>query len=69
MTREISQLQKEWSQWFEPLEVLWWLGYRREAHTLALEARGFVAERQVMDRMELIRKWDPASETLELIVS
>jgi len=65
MTREVSQLQREWSEWFEPLEVLWWLGYRKEAHALALEARGFVAEKQVMDRIALIRKWDPARETVE----
>jgi hypothetical protein len=67
MTREVSRLQREWSGWFEPLEVLWWLGYRREAHTLALEARGFVAEKPVMDRMALIRQWDPAYETLEFL--
>lgn len=65
MTREISQLQKEWSQWFEPLEVLWWLGYRREAFALARDARGFVAEKQVMDRMALIRQWNPEFENVE----
>jgi hypothetical protein len=65
MTREISQLQKEWSQWFEPLEVLWWLGYRREAFALARDARGFVAEGPVEDRMALIRRWNPEFENVE----
>jgi len=65
MTREVSRLQREWSEWFEPLEVLWWLGYRKEAVALAQEARGFVAEKQVMDRMALIRQWSPESENVE----
>lgn len=62
MTREVSRLQREWSEWFEPLEVLWWLGYRREAHSLAMEARGFMAEKPVMDRMTLIRRWEFKNE-------
>lgn len=65
MTREVSQLHREWGEWFEPLEVLWWLGYRKEAHALALEARGFVAEKSVMDRMMLIRRWNPEFECLD----
>jgi len=65
MTREVSRLQREWSEWFEPLEVLWWLGYRKEAFALAREARGFVAEKQVMDRMTLIRQWNPEFENVE----
>jgi len=65
MTREVSRLQREWSEWFEPLEVLWWLGYRKEAFALAREARGFVAEKQVMDRMALIRQWNAEFENVE----
>lgn len=65
MTREVSRLQREWSEWFEPLEVLWWLGYRKEAFALAREVRGFVAEKQVMDRMALIRQWNPEFENVE----
>jgi hypothetical protein len=65
MTREVSRLQREWTDWFEPLEVLWWLGYRKEAHALALEARGFLAERPVMDRMADIRRWTPNFENSE----
>jgi hypothetical protein len=64
MTREVSRLQWEWSEWFEPLEVLWWLGYRAEAHALAAEARGFVAVNSVMDRMTLIRNWKVENEHL-----
>jgi hypothetical protein len=67
MTREVSRLQREWSEWLEPLEVLWWLGYRKEAHDLAREARGFVAEKTVMDRWALIRDWNPAHETVDMV--
>ena len=65
MTREVSRLQEKWADWLEPLEVLWWLGYRKEAFGLATEARGFVADKATMERMALIRGWNPEHESSE----
>lgn len=65
MTREVSRLQEKWADWLEPLEVLWWLGYRKEAYGLAIEARGFVADKATTERMALIRGWNPEHESSE----
>ena len=65
MTREVSRLQEKWADWLEPLEVLWGLGYRKEAYGLAMEARGFVADKPVAERMALIRAWNPEMEQTE----
>jgi len=65
MTREVSRLQERWADWLEPLEVLWWLGYRKEAYMLATEARGFIADKTVGERMASIRRWNPEDEMSE----
>lgn len=55
MTREVSALQREWKDWFEALEVLWWLGYRHEAYDIAHEVRGFTADTVTTERFNRIR--------------
>ena len=62
MTREISSLQREWRDWFEALEIFWWLGYRNEAFTIATGVRGFAADKVTTDRFNRIREWDPQHE-------
>ena len=62
MTREQSVLQREWSKWLEALEILWWLGYRREAFELASEVRSFSSDKDSIERFMSIQRWNPATE-------
>jgi len=67
MDRNTATLHREWAEWLEALEIFWWLGYRREVHALAIEARGFVSTTDAMERMSLLRGWIPDLETTENI--
>ena len=67
MTRDLNMLQQEWRDWFEALEILWWLGYRKEAFSIAHGARGFVSDKTTTYRFILIHSWNPDSERTEMI--
>ena len=62
MTREVAALQREWKDWFEALEILWWLGYRQEAYDLAREVRGFTADGVTTERFRRISTCAPSEE-------
>lgn len=62
MTREVAAFQREWKDWFEALEVLWWLGYRQEAYDLAQQVRGFTADTVTTKRFNRIRTCAPWDE-------
>jgi hypothetical protein len=62
MTREVAALQREWKDWFEALEILWWLGYRQEAYDLARDVRGFTADGVTTERFKRIRTCAPSAE-------
>jgi hypothetical protein len=65
MSREVATLQREWREWLEIVEVLWWLGYRQEAFSLANEVRGFASDKSTTERFNLLRRWNPKDENLE----
>jgi len=62
MSRVASQLQRGWETWLEPLEVLWWLGYRSQAFDIAKQTRGFTGNKSATDRFNLLQGCDPSNE-------
>jgi len=62
MSRVTKDLQRGWATWLEPLELLWWLGYRSEAYRIAQETRGFTGDNSTTWRFNLLKGWDPSKE-------
>lgn len=54
----VVDLHRACERYVEALEVLWWLGYRRQAHSIAVDTRGWEGMPDVKVRLQLLKHWD-----------
>lgn len=62
----VGDLERAWERYVEALEILWWLGYRKEAQAIALDTRGFEGSEGLRNRLRLVARWD--SDKIEIVV-